>query len=46
MKDKEEVYRGAKLFGTTCAAIGFCLLVWWVVIEYFGKPVIKFVSEL
>ena len=44
--DEEEVYRGAKLFGSWCAAIGFCLLVWWAIWQFIGQPVVQALSEL
>jgi hypothetical protein len=44
--DEEEVYGFARRFGIWCAAVGGCLLVWWVVIEWLGRPVVKVLSEL
>lgn len=43
---EEEIYCRAKLFGVWCGAIGFCLLVWWVIWQLVGQPIVQALSEL
>lgn len=43
---EERPMRGAEMFGTICGVVGVGLLFWWLVIEFVGQPLARFVSEL